>query len=95
MYSAVRRLLQITGPRLVPGKAPVFTGNTPGMISIGWQRPDGRRLWLFWGAQPGQVQVNGLKQAVLHDVLSGAHKEIGSGDAVNVPVSTSLSVLEW
>ena len=95
VYNAVQRLLQITGPRLVPGKAPVFTGDTPGMISIGWERPDGRRLWLFWGAQPGQVQVNGLKQAVLHDVLSGAHKEIGSGDAVNVPVSTSLSVLEW
>ncbi len=95
VYNAVQRLLQVTGPRLLPGKAPVVSGAVPGLISIGWQRPDGRRLWMFWAAQPGQVQVNGVKQAVLHDVLTGTRKELGSAGTVQVPVSTSLSVLEW
>lgn len=94
VYAALQRLLQITGPRMNPGKAPGFSGSAPGLVSIGWQRADGRRLWFFWAAQPGQLQVAGAKDAVLHDVLTGARQRLGDG-SVRVPVSTSLSVLEW
>jgi len=93
VYVALQRLMTLTGPRLAPGKPPAFSGAPPGMVSIAWQRPDGRRLWLFWAEQAGQLQVQGLREAVLHDPLTGAKRVVGADGTI--AVGTSLSVLEW
>lgn len=96
VYDALQRMLTLTGPRITPGKAPALANVPPGLVSIAWQRQDGRKLWMFWADKAGSVQVSGLRQAQLHDVLSGKVQALkGEGDALQVPVTTTLSVLEW
>ncbi len=96
VYVAVQRMLQLTGPRITPGKAPTLAAVPPGLISIAWQREDGRRLWFFWADKPGQVQLRGVEAAQLHDVLDGRVQALkAQGGSLDVPVGTTLSVLEW
>lgn len=96
VYIAVQRMLQLTGPRISPGKPPALAAVPPGLISIAWQREDGRRLWFFWADKPGQVQLRGVEAAQLHDVLEGRAQALKAGNgSLSVPVRTTLSILEW
>ena len=68
----------------------------PGLVSIAWQREDGRRLWFFWADAPGQVQLRGVEHAQLHDVLGGGVRALqADAGSLSVPVGTTLSILEW
>jgi beta-xylosidase len=96
VFEALKRFLSLTGPRLLPGRAPTLSQSADGLISIAWQRADGRRLWLYWGAQPTTVSVQGIDKATVHDVLDGTRKAVVAGpDGLQLPVTTQLSVLEW
>jgi beta-xylosidase len=96
VYAVLKRFLDVTGPKLLPGKAPAQAFAMPGLIGIPWVRPDGRRLWLFWAARPGNVRVTGVGAASLYDPVKGTRLSLGARDGgINVPVSTRLSVLEW
>ncbi|MCL7715574.1 beta-galactosidase [Stenotrophomonas mori] len=96
VHAAVQRLLHVTGPRITPGKAPALATVPPGLVSIAWQREDGRRLWFFWADTPGQVQLRGVERAQLHDVLDGSEQALqADAGRLAVPVGTTLSVLEW
>ena len=96
VFDALQRLLAITGPRLQPGRAPAVSGKVPGLISIPWQRPDGRNLWMFWGDASAVVRLAGIEQATVHDVVDGRkHTLRADAQGLQVPVTTRLSVLEW
>ena len=86
-YTALKYFLEVTGPNLTPGDPPAAaTGTQPnGLFSIGWKRPDGRKLWIFWSVNAiGTVSLPGLSTAT---VLSG------SGSGLDVPVKSNLQLL--
>lgn len=95
VYHALQRFLQLCGPRLEPDAPPKPIGDQPkGLVSIGWRRPDGARLWMVWADKPGTVQIKGARQAVLHHPLKGSqHKLSAQGDTLSVPVDTALQIL--
>lgn len=96
VYLALKRFLDITGPRLMPGVAPAHRSRVLGLIDIAWKRPDGRRLWLFWAQSPGVVHVTGTASATLRDPLRGTASVLQARDGrLEVPVSRQLSILEW
>lgn len=95
-YLALQRLLALTGPRLLPGQAPVLEQVPDGLVGIGWRRPDGGRLWMFWASQPAALRLPAIRTAVLHDPLGGTQQALQARDgALQLEVGTQLQVLQW
>lgn len=112
VYHALQRFLAICGPRLLPG-APVRVvgggkdGSTAealpeGLVSIAWQRPDGKRLWMAWAHAPMRVSLPDVvlapgQAAVWHQPVSGTQREVRSeaGQPLRLDVGTELQVLVW
>lgn len=93
-YGALKRLLQITGPQLTPQPPPAFANAPAGMISIAWQRADGRWLWLFWAQEPGTVRLQRTGQGTLHNPLRGTSSSVrASSGGININVSRELQIL--
>jgi beta-xylosidase len=93
-YGALQRLLQITGPQLTPLIPPAFANAPKGMISIAWQRADGRWLWLFWAQEPGTVRLLRNGQGTLHNPLHGTSRSVrATGGGINVSVSRELQIM--
>lgn len=96
VYHALQRFLSICGPRLEPDAPPRLQGKAPrGLVSIGWKRPDGTKLWMCWSDKAATVTLpDAGAQAVLHDPLKGTKTALTRGpQGVAVPVSTSLQIL--
>ncbi len=53
-------------------------GDAPeGLVSIGWRRPDGSRLWMAWAEKKAEVRIAAQgKGAVLHHPVSGRQTPI-------------------
>lgn len=95
-YLALQRLLALTGPQLLPGPAPVLAQGPDDLVSIGWQRPDGTRLWMYWSQQPGSLELSGLPGGVLHAPLDGGQQTLAAqSGALQLPVGPRLRVLQW
>lgn len=93
-YAALQRLLNITGPRLQPLAPPAFSDAPAGMLSIAWQRPDGRWVWMFWAQEPGQVLLKHAGKGALYDPLRGSKKRISvSANGTLIDVGTQLQIL--
>lgn len=95
VYLALQRFLKVTGPKLRPADPPVTEDLPDGSFSIGWTREDGRNVWLFWSARGGNVRLPKLKEATLHDPLSGKVTPLSGSDGLEVPVKSSLQMLVW
>jgi beta-xylosidase len=96
VYIALQRFLQICGPRLEPDNPPTLDGALPeGLVSIGWRRPDGRKLWMVWANKPGTVRLKSApRHATLHQPLKGTQRALSALDGVlSVPVDTALQIL--
>lgn len=78
-----------------PADPPVTEDLPDGSFSIGWTREDGRNVWLFWSARGGNVRLPKLKEATLHDPLSGKVTPLSGSDGLEVPVKSSLQMLVW
>ena len=94
-YLALQRFLKIMGPQVTPATPVKATPGANGLYSITWQRPDQRRLWLFWGAVPTTASIDAAGPATLHDPLQGSSERLIAQNGVwRVPVKTSLQILE-
>lgn len=95
IYHALSRFLAICGPRLGPDAPPKIEGGAPkGLVSIGWKRPDGRRLWMVWADKPVSVTLPGVKTGMLHQPLKGTQTALkGDGKGLTVAVTTALQIL--
>lgn len=95
VYHALQRFLKICGSKLEPDTPPAVVGDQPdGLVSVGWRRPDGARLWMVWAAKAGVVKLKGVSQATLHHPLKGTqHKLTASNGGLAVPVDTALQIL--
>lgn len=91
-YTALAEFLKITGPSLMPAQPPEYKGSVEGFYSIGWKKPDGTRLWMFWGSRPGQLQLPALAGATLYQPASGSKQVLSTG---SLPVTRQLQILEW
>jgi len=96
-YHALQRFLQACGPRLLPGQAPAFQGEVPeGLVSIPWQQPGGRKLWMVWAQKPGTLRLNGLRQVEVFTPFTGARSTVSDTDGgLRLPVGTSLQIVSW
>lgn len=93
-YQALQRFLQITGPSLTPLTPPAFANAPTGMISIAWQRADGRWLWLFWAQESGSVTLAKEGSGTLYNPLQGTSQSVNaSGGNITVNVSRELQML--
>jgi beta-xylosidase len=93
-FSALRRMLTITGPRLKPEVAPAFNDAPAGMLNIAWKRDDGRWVWIFWAQQPGQVTLKRKGIGTLYDPLTGKQRNITVGSAgLLIDVGTQLQMV--
>jgi beta-xylosidase len=102
VYLALQRFLAICGPRLDPA-APVSIagGMPPGLVSISWQRPDGKRLWMAWAHEPMSVSLSGVQSGTWHQPLGGTQREVRveakstSSSGLTLDVNTDLQILVW
>ena len=96
VYHALSRFLALTGPRLAPGSAPSVEGGLPkGLVSIGWKREDGQRLWMVWADEPTTLKLPGLTRATLHDPLTGRQTALVGDRGISVPVTRTLQMLAY
>ncbi|KAF1028330.1 MAG: hypothetical protein GAK37_02258 [Pseudomonas sp.] len=94
-YTALQNFLQVTGPKLTPGDPPAADALPNGLFSIGWNRTDGRKLWLFWSAGGGNMHLPGLSTATLYDPLRGTETPLSGTNGLDVPVKPNLQMLLW
>ncbi|WP_165677686.1 beta-galactosidase [Metapseudomonas otitidis] len=93
-YKALKRFLQVAGPSMKPLDPPAFANAPAGMISIAWQRADGRLLWMFWAQENGTVQLRRNGSGTLHNPLRGTSKRVGSnGAGMTISVTRELQML--
>lgn len=96
VYTALARFFAITGPRLNPAEPPALNKSPDDLYSIGWIKPDGTRLWMFWSAKRGIATLAGVNTANLHHPLSNSKKVLqADAGGLSVPVSAQLQILEW
>lgn len=93
-YQALKRFLQISGPRLTPLNPPSFANAPAGMLSIAWQRADSRWLWWFWAQEEGNVRLPRNGSGTLYNPLQGTSQSVqSSGGGITVKVSRELQML--
>lgn len=96
VYRALKRFLDITGPRLLPGQDLEFSEQPKDLYSVSWQRADGKNLLMFWSASQQPMALQGISAARLHKPLTGARQELtANGQQLKVPTSQQLQILEW
>lgn len=96
VYRALASFLATTGPRLEPQTPPRLDGTPPAsLISIGWRRPDGTGVWMFWSERPMTLRLSDLAKATLHQPLTGSSRELIGKGGVEVPVTTQLQILTY
>ncbi|MBK8752979.1 MAG: hypothetical protein IPL99_15705 [Candidatus Competibacteraceae bacterium] len=94
-YTALSRLLAITGGVLQPAAAPNASQLPAQLQSSTWLRQNNSRVWLFWAPQDGNAQLTEITRAVLHDLRSNALTVLtAKNNVLTVPVKTTLQVLE-
>ena len=99
VFHALKRFLQVCGPRLEPDTPPAveaLKGDAPeGLVSIGWRRPDGARLWMAWAEKKAEVRIPAQgKSAVLHHPVSGRQTTLESSQGkLRLTLEPGLQIL--
>lgn len=93
-YNALKRFLDITGPSIKPLDAPAFANAPRGMLSMAWQRADGRWVWLFWAQEPGRVTLARKGKGKLYNPLRGTSRSVNaSSGGLTVDVGTEMQII--
>lgn len=93
-YQALKRFLQVTSASMTPLDPPAFANAPEGMISIAWQRADGRWLWMFWAQEDGTVQLQRNGSGTLYNPLQGTNQSVNSnGAGITINVTRELQML--
>lgn len=93
-YQALKRFLQVTSASMTPLDPPAFANAPEGMISIAWQRADGRWLWMFWAQEDGTVQLQRNGSGTLYNPLQGTSQSVNSnGAGITINVTRELQML--
>lgn len=93
-YQALKRFLQVTSASMTPLVPPAFANAPAGMISIAWQRADGRWLWMFWAQEDGTVQLQSNGSGTLYNPLQGTSQSVNSnGAGITINVTRELQML--
>lgn len=98
VYRALARFLAATGPMLIPAHEPVVQNPPADLYSIGWKKPDGSHVWMFWAANPVTVTLSGIGQAMLIDPVRDEQHRLQSATGSRlllVPVKQQLQLLAW
>jgi beta-xylosidase len=97
LYHALARFLSICSPRLDPLPPLRLTGDLPdGLVSIHWQRADGRKVWMAWAAQAGTVTLPDVRDGEWHQPTKGGSRQIKTGgQGLDVAVDTTLQILVY
>jgi len=95
VYSALKRFLEVTGPRLEPADPPLVSNGPGDLYSVAWTRADGANVWMFWSASGTTLQLPAIRNAVLFNPLTGTRTELNGEQGVSVPLKTSLQLLVW
>lgn len=98
VYTALARFLEATGPVLIPAAAPNVQNPPADLYSIGWTKPDGSHVWMFWATNPVTVVLHGIGQATSVDPLRNEQRQLQSSagsQLLLVPVTKSLQLLVW
>jgi beta-xylosidase len=97
LYHALARFLSICSPRLDPLPPLRLTGDLPdGLVSIHWQRADGRKVWMAWAAQAGTVTLPDVRDGEWHQPTKGGSRQIkAGGQGLDVAVDTTLQILVY
>lgn len=95
VYHALANFLSVCGPRIEPETPPRIEGGAPkGLISIGWKRPDGQKLWMVWADKAVKVTLPGVRSGTLHQPLQGTRSALKAGPAgLSVSVTPALQIL--
>ena len=93
-YKTLKRFLDITGPSIKPLNAPAFANAPQGMLSIAWQRTDGRWVWLFWAQEPGRVTLIRKGKGTIYNPLRGTSRSFSAGSGgFAVEVGTEMQII--
>lgn len=94
VYTALKNFLRVTGPKLSPADPPAFANAPRDLYSVAWKRTDGRRLLMVWSASAGKLGLRGVRQATLHDPLSGKEQSLAADSGtLTVSLKPSLQLL--
>jgi polysaccharide biosynthesis protein PslG len=93
-FKALKRFLDITGPSLTPQIAPVFANAPTGMLSMAWQRADGRWVWVFWAQEAGKVTLARQGAITLYNPLRGTTQSLLAGPGgLEVNVGSEMQII--
>jgi hypothetical protein len=102
LYTALQRLLAITGPSITPSTAMSFNlnGGSMPLFTVRWDKPNGRHLMMFWAPDQAATTLNVTNfpatSATLHQVLSSQDTALtATGGALSLPVKDDMQILEW
>lgn len=95
VYKALKRFLDISGPRLQPAEAPKPATAVSDLYSIGWQREDGRHLWMFWSPSGAELHLPSIARAELHDPLTGKRQMLETEGGVRLQAKPTLQMMVW
>lgn len=95
VYTALHNFLTLTGPRLEPADPPGASGVPADLFAVAWTRSDGKKLLMFWSASGTTLSFPSIREAVVHDPLTGSHAELSAAQGVSVALKPTLQILEW
>ncbi len=95
VYQALQRFLQVSGPRLEPASAPKLGHLPDNLYGVSWTRQDGKHLWMFWSAKSASLHLPDVRQAQLHDPMTGKKQELQADDGVRLNAAPGLQMLVW
>jgi beta-xylosidase len=95
VYTALKNFFQVTGPTLSPADLPPPLAVPDDLYALAWNRPDGSHLLMAWSASSAHLTFPGIKNATLHDPLSGNHTDLADAKGVDVALTPSLQILAW
>lgn len=96
VYYALKRFLETTGARLIPGQKPKLNQVPNDLYSVSWQREDGKNLWMFWSASGKEVRLSEIENASLIDPVAGTSQVVvADQQQLTVKTKPSLQILVW
>lgn len=96
VYHALKRFLETTGSRLIPGRKPQLLEKPNDLYSVSWQREDGKNLWMFWSASEKGVSLSSIDTALLVDPISGTSTTVNADQQrLKLRTKSSLQILVW
>lgn len=93
VYTSLQRFLALTGPSITPSAVPAFTGAPESLISMSWNRADGKKVLVYWANETGTIRFPGKVTVSVNDPLSGARASIKpTSGVISLAVKKTLQV---